>query len=60
MTVNNQFNNRSDNISIMLISLTLLQAVKSYPSFGYNFVVTEHSSSMWLTDREFVQIHVTL
>ena len=43
------------------ISLTLLQAVKSYPSFRNSCVVlvAGHSSSMWLTDRAFTQMHVT-
>ena len=43
------------------ISLTLLQAVKSYPSFRNSCVVlvAGHSSSMWLNDRAFIQMHVT-
>ena len=37
------------------ISLTLLQALKSYPFFWNNSVVTGHSSCMCLTDRIFLQ-----
>ena len=41
------------------ISLTLLQSVKSNSFFRNNTVVIGHSSSMWLTDRAIVQMHVT-
>ena len=34
----------------------MLQALKSYPFFRTNCVVTGHSSSMWLTDRAFLQM----
>ena len=50
--MNNQFNNRSYNVSITdvyKISLTLLQALKSYPLFWNNSVVIGRSSSMWPT-----------
>ena len=41
------------------ISLTVLQALKSYPFFWNNSVAIGHSSSMWLTDRTLLQTHVT-
>ena len=54
--MNNQFNNRIDNISIIQDISMLLQALKSYPFFWNNSVV--HSSSI-LTDKIFLQTHVT-
>ena len=41
------------------MSLTLLQSLKSYPFFWNKSVVTAHSNSMCLTNRIFLQTHVT-
>ena len=41
------------------MSLTLLQSLKSYPFFLNKSVVIGHSSSICLTDRIFLQTHVT-
>ena len=52
----------SYNISIIRTisyTVTLLQALKSYPFFWNNFVVIGHSSRMWSTDGAFLQMHVT-
>ena len=54
MTMNNQFNNRSYNNSIIQNIPSILQAVLSYPSFAINSVVVRHSSSIWLTNGAFV------
>ena len=59
--MSNQFNSRSYHISIIQnISYNLLlQPLKSYPSFWNSSVVIAHSSSVWSTDRTFLQMHVT-
>ena len=41
------------------MSLTLLQSLKPYPFFWNISMVIGHSSSMCLTDRTFLQTHVT-
>ena len=58
--MNNQFNNRRYNICITQdISYIITNIIKLYPFFWNNTVVTGHSNSMWLTDRTFLQMHVT-
>ena len=41
------------------IFFTVIQALKSYPFFWNISVVVGHSSSMWLSDTAFLQMHVT-
>ena len=51
--MNNQFNNRNDNISVIQnISSYVVTNITAKALFKKNYcVVIGHSSSMWLTDR---------
>ena len=56
MIIDNQLNNRSYKISIIQKQNKILQLeVKSCPSLKNSIVVIGHTSSMWSTDRTFIQ-----
>ena len=59
--MSNQFNNRSYHISIIQNISYNVTAIKVIPIFLKQLcsVVIGHSSSVWSTDRTFLQMHVT-
>ena len=60
MNTNNQFNNRIYNISIIQSIFYVVASIIVISIFFWNnSVVIGHSSSIYLTDRIFLQTHVT-